>query len=60
MGIFICYDTYMIIPTKKLKNGFELPIYGLGIWQMGGRYEKDATKDADEIAAIKSCIDAGR
>jgi hypothetical protein len=27
----------MIIPTKKLKSGFELPVYGLGTWQMGGR-----------------------
>jgi diketogulonate reductase-like aldo/keto reductase len=26
----------MIVPTKKLKNGFEIPEYGLGTWQMGG------------------------
>jgi len=23
----------MKIPTKKLKNGFEIPEYGLGTWQ---------------------------
>ncbi len=49
----------MNIPTKKLKNGFELPVYGLGIWQMGGRREADTTKDKEEIAAIKAAIDAG-
>lgn len=31
----------MNIPTKKLTTGFELPVYGLGLWQMGGRWEAD-------------------
>src|SRR5665213_2902564 len=49
----------MNIPTKKLKNGFELPVYGLGIWQMGGRFESDTSKDREEVAAIRAAIDAG-
>jgi diketogulonate reductase-like aldo/keto reductase len=47
------------IPIKKLKNGFELPVYGLGLWQMGGRWESDTSKDDEEIKAIRAAIDAG-
>lgn len=49
----------MNIPTKKLDSGFELPVYGLGIWQMGGRWEADTSKDAEEIKAIRAALDAG-
>jgi diketogulonate reductase-like aldo/keto reductase len=49
----------MNIPTKQLKNGFELPVYGLGIWQMGGRWESDNSNDEQEVAAIRAAIDAG-
>lgn len=49
----------MKIPTKKLKNGFELPIYGLGLWEMGGRREADSSNDELEIKAIREAIDAG-
>ncbi len=49
----------MVIPTKKLKSGFELPVYGLGLWEMGGRWEADETKDSTEIAAIQAAIEAG-
>lgn len=51
--------TKMNIPKKKLKNGFELPVYGLGLWQMGGRWEKDSSKDKDEIGSIRLAIDSG-
>ena len=47
------------IPTKKLKSGLELPVYGLGLWQMGGRQEADASNDEAEIQAIRTAIDAG-
>lgn len=49
----------MTIPTKKLLSGFELPVYGLGIWQMGGRWEADTSNDAAEIQAIRASLDAG-
>lgn len=49
----------MMIPTKKLENGFELPVYGLGIWQMGGGREADMSKDDEEVAAIRAALDAG-
>ena len=49
----------MNIPTKKLANGFELPVYGLGLWEMGGRLETDTSQDEREIAAIRAALDAG-
>jgi len=49
----------MMIPTKKLKNGFELPVYGLGLWQMGGRLGAERSNDAAEITAIEAAIEAG-
>lgn len=49
----------MSIPTKKLSNGFELPVYGLGLWQMGGRTEPDTSQDEIEIKAIRAALDAG-
>lgn len=47
------------IPTKKLTSGFELPVYGLGLWGMGGRREVDMSNDNAEIEAIRAAIDAG-
>lgn len=49
----------MNIPNKKLDSGFELPVYGLGIWQMGGRWEADDANDENEIHAIRAALDAG-
>ncbi|MFA6554180.1 MAG: aldo/keto reductase [Candidatus Paceibacterota bacterium] len=50
----------MQIPIKKLKNGFEIPEYGLGTWQMGGRMERDmANDDKSDIKAIQNAIDKG-
>jgi diketogulonate reductase-like aldo/keto reductase len=50
----------MIIPTKKLKSGFEMPVYGLGTWQMGGRETRDPNNDDDaDIQAIKRAINLG-
>ncbi|HEX7042587.1 MAG TPA: aldo/keto reductase [Patescibacteria group bacterium] len=49
----------MKIPTKKLNNGFEMPIYGLGTWQMGGGRTKDTTNDEADISAIKNAIELG-
>lgn len=49
----------MDIPVKILKNGFSLPVYGLGTWQMGGRFEEDRTNDEKEVKAIKAALDHG-
>ncbi len=47
------------IPTKKLANGFELPVYGLGLWEMGGRWESETSQDEANISAIRAALDAG-
>lgn len=49
----------MDIPLKQLSNGFSLPVYGLGTWQMGGRWEADASQDDKEIRAIQYAIEQG-
>jgi diketogulonate reductase-like aldo/keto reductase len=49
----------MNIPTKSLKSGFTLPVYGLGTFMMGGRMEPDYSDDERYIAAIKAAIDHG-
>ncbi len=48
------------IPTKKLQNGFEMPVFGFGTWHMGGITERNLDNDdAADIAALKTAIDAG-
>lgn len=48
------------IPSKKLKNGFEMPVFGLGTWRMGGLREYDPKSDAvSDVEAIKRALDAG-
>jgi diketogulonate reductase-like aldo/keto reductase len=50
----------MIIPVKKLKCGFELPVFGFGTWQMGGRETRDPDNDDKaDIFAIKNAIEMG-
>src|SRR3989344_6753693 len=50
----------MIIPTKKLKSGFEMPVFGLGTWLMGGDLNFDPKNDDQaDIKAIKTAIDCG-
>ncbi len=50
----------MNIPTKKLKTGFSMPVFGIGTWQMGGRYERDfSNNDKADIDTIKSAIELG-
>lgn len=50
----------MIIETKKLHNGFELPVFGFGTWGMGGRVERDPKNDDKaDIYAIKTAIEMG-
>jgi diketogulonate reductase-like aldo/keto reductase len=48
------------IPTKTLKNGFSMPVFGLGTWQMGGRLERNfENDDKADIKAIKNAIENG-
>jgi diketogulonate reductase-like aldo/keto reductase len=50
----------MNIPTKKLKNGFELPVFGIGTWRMSGDYlPGPSSKDEENVQAIKRAIDRG-
>jgi diketogulonate reductase-like aldo/keto reductase len=44
----------MQIPTKKLNSGFEMPLFGLGTYQMG-----EAGQDQTEVATIKEAIVLG-
>lgn len=36
----------MSIPTKKLKNGFEMPVFGIGTAAVGGEIDAQAIKNA--------------
>ncbi|MBI4225662.1 aldo/keto reductase [Candidatus Roizmanbacteria bacterium] len=50
----------MKIPTKILKSGFEIPVFGLGTWEMGGKYVRDFhNNDKADIKAIQNAIDMG-
>ena len=50
----------MLIETKKLKGGFELPLFGFGTWSMGGRDIRDINNDDKaDIYAIKTALDMG-
>lgn len=50
----------MKISKKTLRNGFSIPIFGLGTWEMGGRMERDENNDdSADIQAIKNAINSG-
>lgn len=50
----------MNVPTKKLKCGFEMPVFGLGTWMMGGDKNRDPNNDdRADIKAIQNTIEAG-
>lgn len=50
----------MQIPTKKLINGFSIPVFGIGTWEMGGRYQHNLRNDdAKDIASIEAALDLG-
>ncbi|KKQ88997.1 MAG: hypothetical protein UT13_C0001G0644 [Candidatus Pacebacteria bacterium GW2011_GWF2_38_9] len=45
---------------KTLKNGFSMPMFGLGTWQMGGRETRDfQNNDQKDISAIQKAIELG-
>ncbi|MEI8337806.1 MAG: aldo/keto reductase [bacterium] len=50
----------MEIQNKTLKNGFSIPEYGIGTWEMGGKYERDISNDdALDIKSIQDAISLG-
>lgn len=50
----------MGIPVKTLSNGFSMPVYGLGTWEMGGGWNSaDTTDDDIFVDAIRTAIDHG-
>lgn len=49
----------MDISVKKLRNGFTLPEFGLGTWQMGGRDFASTVSDEKDIAGVRSAIEVG-
>jgi diketogulonate reductase-like aldo/keto reductase len=57
--VLFCYDEAMNIPTKKLQNGFELPVYGMGLARVGGNMEPDTSMDEEWIEAIQQAIANG-
>lgn len=50
----------MMIPSKKLNSGFEIPVLGLGTYSMGGGIARDqANDDQRDITAIETAINLG-
>lgn len=50
----------MVIKNKTLKNGFSIPEYGIGTWEMGGRFERDMSNDdVADIKALEEAIELG-
>jgi diketogulonate reductase-like aldo/keto reductase len=44
---------------KELRSGFRMPVYGIGTWGMGGRMRVNATRDDDDIAALRAALEMG-
>jgi len=42
-----------------LTHNVEIPVLGLGTWDMGGQFMPDTTRDQEEIGAIKAAIRLG-
>lgn len=49
----------METPTKQLKNGFSMPVFGIGTWGMGGKRQPDTSGDPADIAALRRAIELG-
>src|SRR3989344_4373854 len=48
----------MHIPKKKLKTGFEMPVFGLGTWRIGGDKNRDPNNDDSSKLFIVSKVKA--
>ena len=50
----------MQIPTKKLRNGFEMPVFGFGTWLMGGTKIRNTLNDDErDVEAIQNAVSMG-
>lgn len=50
----------MKIPTKKLNDGFEMPVFGFGTWGIGGKSTHDVENDdGRDIKSIQNALDEG-
>ena len=50
----------MTIPIKQLKNGYEMPVFGFGTWQIGGDTRRNPVNDdLGQTAALVRAIEAG-
>ncbi len=50
----------MILPSKRLDNGFKLPVLSMGTWMIGGARERDLQCDPEtEISSIKKGLELG-
>ena len=50
----------MLIPVKKLKSGFSMPVFGLGTWGMGGNDRRNPlNNDRKDIQAIRNALSSG-
>ena len=53
----------MNISIKKLKNGFEIPVFGIGTWLMGSENDNNiplhSYSNKKDIDAIKTALDLG-
>src|SRR3990167_4737107 len=50
----------MTIPIKQLKNGYAMPAFGFGTWQIGGDTRKSPVNDdLGQTAALVRAIEAG-
>ncbi|MCL4385045.1 MAG: aldo/keto reductase [Cyanobacteria bacterium] len=50
----------MDIPLKKLKSGFEIPVFGIGTWRIGGTDVEDPDNDdTGDINSIKRALEMG-
>jgi aryl-alcohol dehydrogenase-like predicted oxidoreductase len=49
----------MDIPLKGSQDGFSLPVYGLGTWEVGRRGEADGGHDERGVGAIRQAIERG-
>jgi diketogulonate reductase-like aldo/keto reductase len=46
------------VPDKTLQNGFSMPVYGLGTWNIGGSWEQGPQdEDSPDIWAIRNAVD---